>query len=79
MLILGTPYPNDHSFHRAIATEIEDGFKVASDWGRGEFDSNTIRIEFSIDHDIKVGHEVPMSTAILVIHVPVTLMIIPSR
>ena len=31
MLILGTPYPNDHSFHRAIATEIEDGFKVASD------------------------------------------------
>lgn len=69
MLILETPYPNDHSFHRAIATEIEhraiateieDGFKVASDWGRGEFDSNTIRIEFSIDHDIKVGHEVPM-------------------
>ena len=47
-------------FHRAIATEIEDGFMVASDWGRGEFDSNTIRIEFSIDHDIKVGHEVPM-------------------
>lgn len=60
MLILGKPYPNDHSFHRAIATEIEDGFKVASDWGRGEFDSNTIRIEFSIDNDIKVGHEVPM-------------------
>ena len=60
--ILETQIPNDpnnQSFHKAIATELEDGFKVVSDWGGGEFDSLMIRIEFSIDHftfTIKSGH-----------------------
>ena len=61
--ILETQIPNDpnnQSFHKAIATEIEDGFKVVSDWGGGEFDSLMIRIEFSIDHNTKVGQEIPM-------------------
>ena len=61
--VLETPYPddaNDQSFHRAIATESEDGFKVVSDWGGGEFDSLMIRLRFSFDHDTRVGQEIPM-------------------
>ena len=61
--VLETPYPddpNDQSFHRAIATETEDGFKLVSDWGRGEFDSLMIRLRFSFDHDTRVGQEIPM-------------------
>ena len=61
--ILKTPYPNDpndQSYHKAVATETENGFKVVSDWGRGEFDSILIRIKFSIDQDTKVGQEIPM-------------------
>ena len=61
--ILETPYPddpNDQSFHRAIATETEDGLMLVSDWGRCEFDSLMIRIKFSIDYYTKVGQEIPM-------------------
>ena len=65
--ILETPIPNDpndQSVHKATATEIEDGFKVVSEWGSGEFDSNMIRLEFSIDQDTKVGQEIPMEQCI---------------